>query len=131
MLRRMSLREPTLFTLAALRDGPLHGYAVAARAAELSGGRVSLTAGTLYGALDRLVGSGLVEIDREEVVDGRRRRYHRLTEAGGLAVEEELGRLRSTLEALDPSRAASTRAASAGAGRPRAQRRGGLGGATA
>ncbi len=97
----MALREPTLFTLAALRDGPLHGYAVAARARELSQGRIELTAGTLYGALDRLVASGLVEIDREEVVEGRRRRYHRLTEDGARAVEEELSRLRSTVSALD------------------------------
>ena len=36
----MSLREPTLFTLAALRDGPLHGYAIAARAKSCSSGRV-------------------------------------------------------------------------------------------
>jgi DNA-binding PadR family transcriptional regulator len=97
----MTLREPTLFTLATLRDGPLHGYAIAARARELSGNRVALTAGTLYGALDRLVSSGLVEVDREETVDGRKRRYHRLTEAGGHAVDEELGRLRATLAALD------------------------------
>lgn len=101
MVRAMSLREPTLFTLAALRDGPLHGYAIAARAKELSGGRISLTAGTLYGALDRLVASGLVEVDREETVEGRRRRYHRLTDAGHAAVAEELDRLRATVSALD------------------------------
>ncbi|MDQ8046254.1 MAG: PadR family transcriptional regulator [Solirubrobacteraceae bacterium] len=109
----MSLREPTLFTLAALREGPLHGYAIAARARELSAGRVSLTAGTLYGALDRLVEQGLVEVDREEVVEGRKRRYHRLTEAGGHAVEEELGRLEATLSALSTAR--PTRKGAAGA----------------
>lgn len=115
----MSLREPTLFTLAALRDGPLHGYAIAARAKELSSGRISLTAGTLYGALDRLVASGLVEVDREETVEGRRRRYHRLTDAGHAAVAEELDRLRATVSALDsaPSRPR-------GAARPATQMRG-------
>ena len=87
------LREPSYFTLAALLDGPLHGYAIAQRAAELSGGRVRLTAGTLYGALERLAGEGLVEVEREEVVQGRRRRYHRLTGAGRAALTAEAERL--------------------------------------
>ena len=39
------MREPTYYTLAALLDGPLHGYAIIKRAAELSGGRVRLAAG--------------------------------------------------------------------------------------
>lgn len=39
-------------------------------------------AGTLHGALDRLVGEGLVVVDREETVEGRPRRYYRLTDAG-------------------------------------------------
>jgi DNA-binding PadR family transcriptional regulator len=43
----------------------------------------------LYGAIDRLVAAGLVEVDHEEVVDSRLRRYYRLTPEGGarLAVE--------------------------------------------
>ena len=53
------MQEPTYFTLAALLEGPLHGYAIIARARELSDGQVRLTAGTLYGALDRLSGEGL------------------------------------------------------------------------
>src|SRR5712692_9270855 len=48
------MREPTYFVLAALLDGPLHGYAIIKRAAELSGGRVRMATGTLYTALDRL-----------------------------------------------------------------------------
>ncbi len=87
------MREPTYFVLAALLDGPLHGYAIAQRAHELSDGRVRLSAGTLYGALERLVAQGLVEVDAEEVVGGRRRRYHRLTGAGEAAVTEEAERL--------------------------------------
>ena len=38
----MELRPPSYFALAALIDGPLHGYAIARRARELSGGRVRL-----------------------------------------------------------------------------------------
>ena len=47
------------FILAALLDGPRHGYGIIKQAAELSDGRVRLAAGTLYGALDRLTGRGL------------------------------------------------------------------------
>ena len=60
--------------LASLLDGPLHGYAISTRAAELSEGEVRLTAGTLYGALDRMAARGLVEVEREETVEGRLRR---------------------------------------------------------
>ncbi len=87
------MREPTYFVLAALLDGPLHGYAIAQRARELSDGRVRLSAGPLYGALERLAGEGLVVAGAEEVVAGRRRRYHRLTGAGEAAVTEEAQRL--------------------------------------
>jgi DNA-binding PadR family transcriptional regulator len=88
-----AMREPTYFTLAALLDGPLHGYAIAKRAADVSDGRVRLTAGTLYAALDRLLDQGLVEVSGEEVVSGRARRYYRLTAAGGRALEAEAERL--------------------------------------
>src|ERR671930_252649 len=50
----MDLRPASYFVLASLLDGPLHGYAISARARELSDGDVRLTAGTLYGALDRI-----------------------------------------------------------------------------
>jgi DNA-binding PadR family transcriptional regulator len=94
------MREPTYFLLAALLDGPLHGYAIAQRAGELSDGRVKLSAGTLYGALERLTAQGLVEEHAEEVVAGRRRRYHRLTGAGESAVTEEAERLQSAASAV-------------------------------
>ena len=88
-----TMREPTYFTLAALLDGPLHGYAITKRAEAVSDGRVRLTAGTLYSALDRLLGQGLVTVDGEEVVDGRARRYYRLTPSGRRALEAEAERL--------------------------------------
>lgn len=88
------MREPTYFILAGLLDGDLHGYAIAKRAEDLSGGRVRLTAGTLYTALDRLLDQGLVEVSGEEVVKGRARRYYHLTASGGDALAAEAARLR-------------------------------------
>jgi DNA-binding PadR family transcriptional regulator len=87
------MSEPTYFLLATLLDGPSHGYGIIKRAEEQSGGRVRLAVGTLYGALDRLAGDGLIAVDREETVQGRPRRYYRLTEDGRAAVMREAARM--------------------------------------
>jgi len=95
-----TMREPTYFILASLLNGPRHGWAIIQAAAELSQGRVKLTAGTLYGALDRLHSEGWVEQDREEIVNGRCRRYYRLTETGGSLLREEAERLAASAEVV-------------------------------
>jgi len=77
------------FVLTALADGPRHGYGIVGEVAELSGGRVKLKIGSLYGVLERLAGEGLIEADREEAHDGRLRRYYRLTRDGRSALAEE------------------------------------------
>jgi PadR family transcriptional regulator PadR len=88
-----AMREPTFWILTALVDTPRHGYGVIQQVAALSGGEVRLQAGTLYAALDRLVAEGLAEVDREETVDGRPRRYYRLTERGATTLAAETARL--------------------------------------
>jgi DNA-binding PadR family transcriptional regulator len=93
------LREPTFLILAALAPQPLHGYAIIGEVTDLSGGRLALRPGTLYGALDRLADEGLLESDREEVVDGRMRRYYRLTDAGASLLEREAARLQDNADA--------------------------------
>lgn len=85
--------------LLALAEESAHGYALAARARELSNGSVRLTAGTLYGALDRLVAAGTIEVDREEVVNGRRRRYFRLADQGSRELADEVARLSQSIDA--------------------------------
>jgi PadR family transcriptional regulator, regulatory protein PadR len=92
--------EQALFILAGLARGELHGYGIARDVEELSGGRVRLTAGTLYGALNRLTEEGLIAETREQEVGGRRRRYYRLTSRGESALAEEAARLRSTAAAV-------------------------------
>lgn len=89
----MSLRESSYFTLAALMDGRLHGYAIIKKVEELSGGRVRLAAGTLYATLDRLVTERYVAADGEAVVNGRARRYYSLTEAGSAVLREQAMRM--------------------------------------
>lgn len=88
------LQEPTFLVLTALAAGAQHGYGILADVAEISSGAVRLRAGTLYAALDRLRSAGLVEVDREEVVAGRLRRYYRLSAAGAERLAAEARRLR-------------------------------------
>jgi DNA-binding PadR family transcriptional regulator len=91
-----SLREPTFLILTALAAGAQHGYGIMTDVAEISGGRVRLRAGSLYAALNRLVMERLVEFDREEIVDGRLRRYYRLTPSGAERLAVEVDRLSRT-----------------------------------
>lgn len=93
------LQEPTFLILASLAEQALHGYGVIQAVAKLSDNRVKLPPGTLYGALERLTGQGLVAADREEVADGRLRRYYRLTDEGAEVLSNEARRLSSNAEA--------------------------------
>ena len=87
------MREPTVYLLSALAAGRLHGYALMGAIEQLSDGRVTLRPATLYGALERLTGEGLVRMAGEEAVDGRLRRYFELTDSGAAALAEQQERL--------------------------------------
>jgi DNA-binding PadR family transcriptional regulator len=67
--------------LAALEDGPRHGYAVKEALRDGSDGRFDLPTGTVYPALHRLEDAGLIA-GEWSVTDGRRRRSYRLTPVG-------------------------------------------------
>ena len=94
------MTEQALFILASLAQGELHGYGIARDVEQLSDGRLRLTAGTIYGALNRLSNDGLVAPAGEQQVQGRRRRYYRLTPAGHAVLAAEIERLRSSAAAL-------------------------------
>ena len=100
------MTEQAFFVLTALLDGPLHGYAIMQSMVELSDGRVRARVGTLYGVLDRLAAQELIELDREAVVEGRARRYYRLSEDGRNALARDAVRqaanARTALNRLEP-----------------------------
>ena len=93
------MQEATFLILTALADGTQHGYGIISEVAKISGNRVRLRAGTLYTALDRLRSDGLIDVDREEVVDNRLRRYYRLTPEGGQRLAAEAARLQANATA--------------------------------
>lgn len=92
------MQETTFLILTALAAGSRHGYAIITEVERISG-QPRLRAGTLYTALDRLRAEGLIEVDREEIVDSRLRRRYRLTPAGAGRLEEEAIRRRAHAEA--------------------------------
>ena len=96
MAEQIALTETTYYILLSLYQ-PLHGYGIMQRTAELSGGRVRLAAGTLYGALNALVEKGWIML---LPVEGRKKEY-RLTPRGLEVLQKELARLRELVAAGD------------------------------
>ncbi|MHB8245109.1 MAG: PadR family transcriptional regulator [Acidimicrobiales bacterium] len=94
------MREATYYTLAALLEGPSHGYAILERVKAMTGGAVSLTTGTLYGTLDRLDEQGLIRRTTTEIVKGRARQYFEITEKGSGAVQTEAERMAQAASAV-------------------------------
>jgi DNA-binding PadR family transcriptional regulator len=97
-MAKRTMQEATFLILTSLASGSQHGYGIITDVKELSGGRVALRAGTLYTALDRLRADKLIEVDREEVVDSRLRRYYLLTPAGKELLAAEAARLHSNAQ---------------------------------
>ena len=95
------LTEQSFFILLALAEGPRHGYAIMGDVEELSKGRVSLSTGTLYGAIKRMMRDGLVErsdIRPDPEMDDERRRYYRITEFGREVAACEVQRINRLAE---------------------------------
>lgn len=91
-----------LHILMALVDGEKHGYAVMREVELMTGGEVSMGPGTLYGAIKRMVGAGLVEETDERPdpeLDDQRRRYYQATGFGVRVLSAETERLARLVEA--------------------------------
>jgi len=89
----MRLSSEALLILVSLAAGPKHGYAIQQDIHAVSGRR--LGPGTLYGAIARLEGAGLIEAMMER---GARRPY-RLTPAGTTHLRTELASLKILTQA--------------------------------
>jgi len=84
-----ALTEVTFYILLSLYT-PKHGYAVMQFVEEKTGGRLSLGAGTLYGALNSLQDKKWIEPYGDS--EGRKKEYH-ITAQGKEIAEKELARL--------------------------------------
>ena len=69
--------------------GPLHGYGIARRIEQTSGGRLTLNYGTLYPALLKLEQEGCISSEWGVSDNNRKAKYYKLTRAGRKQVEKE------------------------------------------
>jgi PadR family transcriptional regulator len=69
--------------------GPQHGYAIAARLEQVSGGALQLNMGTLYPALMRLEQRGLLRGTWGTTESNRKARFYALTAAGRRQLAKE------------------------------------------
>ena len=90
-----ALTESTYYILLSLYE-PQHGYGIMQRTEELSGGRVRLAAGTLYGALSSMSEKGWIQLLPGE--SGGRKKEYCLTAQGLLALKNELDRLKELVD---------------------------------
>lgn len=87
------MSEAMYYILLALTES-LHGYAIMEKVREISGGRIEMGPGTLYGILKRLQSDNWIDLEKE---DGRRKVY-KLNIIGENALHEEYNRLKSLVE---------------------------------
>lgn len=90
---------PTL-VLVILRDGPLHGYAIAREIERRSNNALRLKEGTLYPVLHELERGGLVAADWETDGGKRKRKTYRLTPTGVRAAAQRAREWRDFVAAM-------------------------------
>ncbi len=85
--------------LVSLADRDQHGYAIMQDVAARTNGRIRMSAGTLYGSIQRMLEQGLIEEVRNRPADGddERRRYYRITKFGRRVATAEASRLEEAL----------------------------------
>ena len=96
------LTESTYLILLSLAQGPKHGYAIMKDVAALSGGRVQIGTGTLYGALKRMLTRSWIqpaEAEPSAPGPGRPRRAYELTDLGRWVLDAEVRRLQGLVAA--------------------------------
>jgi DNA-binding PadR family transcriptional regulator len=97
------LSEPAYFILLSLSPAPKHGYAIMKDVRELSGQRVLLSTGTLYGALKRMLDEGWIIRMAEPDLRGssRDRKVYQLSDHGRQILREEIARLKNLVVAAE------------------------------
>src|SRR6266567_9624953 len=97
----LPLSTAVFHILIALADRDRHGYSIMQDVAARTGGKVQLSAGTLYSSIRRMLEQGLID-ELAESPDpsstDERRRYYRLTRFGKRAAAAEVARLNALVQ---------------------------------
>lgn len=80
--------------------GPLHGYGVARRIEQTSGGSLELNYGTIYPALLKLEQEGAISSEWGASDNNRKAKFYKLTRAGRKRLEREARNWQQTTEIL-------------------------------
>lgn len=91
MDKNLPLTEALFYILLAVRK-PNHGYGITQEVEELTGGRVTLGPGTLYGAIQSLVKKDWIRIYSEDT-ESRKKKEYLITDEGRAVFEAERARL--------------------------------------
>lgn len=94
--RSQPLTEALFYILLAARK-PVHGYGIIQEVEEMTGGRVCLGPGTLYGAINTLLERGWIVLYSAEL-GSRKKKEYVITAAGREAFTAEMARLRELVE---------------------------------
>ena len=91
MDKNLPLTEALFYILLAVRK-PNHGYGITQEIEELTGGRVTLGPGTLYGAIQSLAKKDWIRIYSEDT-ESRKKKEYIITDEGRAVFEAERERL--------------------------------------
>lgn len=99
--REVKKGSAEMLVLALLEDRQRHGYEIAKLIETRSGGAITFQAASLYPILYRLEKRGLIEGRWVEKTGERRRRFYRLTAAGGDVLKRQRSFWKEFIRALD------------------------------
>lgn len=91
MDKNLPLTEALFYILLTVRK-PNHGYGITQEVEELTGGRVTLGPGTLYGAIQSLAKKDWIRIYSEDT-ESRKKKEYIITDEGRAVFEAEKARL--------------------------------------
>jgi DNA-binding PadR family transcriptional regulator len=87
----ISLTEALFYILLAVRT-PNHGYGIIQNISEMTGGRVTLGPGTLYGAINSMLTKGWISLYSEDK-ESRKKKEYLVTKIGKTVFQNEVKRL--------------------------------------
>ncbi len=82
------MTESGFYILFCLQE-PQHGYGISQQVKKMTGGAVTISAGTMYGTLSKMEADGLIRFCREE----EKRKLYQVTELGRELLETEIRRI--------------------------------------
>lgn len=97
-ITEIPLKPAVFHILLALSSGRLHGLGIADTVESETAGEIRLGPGTLYRALKNMVEAGIVTPAEDPAGPHSRRKYYRLTAAGGSLLQAEAERLARIVE---------------------------------